>query len=208
MDDSTKTPFDKALASYRLAYPSPTDQTWADNAQRLHDFIAEHGRMPRKGDEPRRLARWVDTQRVRIGKTQEGITGGRIPKEKRDDARRRVLNAMPGWDWGSGKPSPVNLPRLEQLREFVMAHGRLPSRSEHVDVVERSLAKWMRRKERKWKERAALEGPQVPPYEGSARHNLDLLHKHSNGLIGEPLAECDRVYASGRQESPYTPERW
>lgn len=191
MDADSNTGFSTELDKHRGKYPARTDQAWADNAQRVHDFIVEHARMPRKEDEPRDLATWVRTQRRRIGSSAGSQNVARNAKKAERDADRvGVLNAMPGWSWGSEGPSCACSQRLVQLEAFTREHHRRPvgsRRARRRDSLEANLARWLDMTERTLREAARGEEAQTLPVGGSARWKLRLLYDFSGGLAGDFL---------------------
>lgn len=131
-------------------WTSPGTEAWYGTAERVAEFLVEHGRMPRAEAAPgggagggafdggeRSLARWVRTQR-------SAARAGRLDAERLDWLDRTI----PAWR-GIRAPSP-RAPRadrwpdrLAEAAAFVDRHGRLPARTSTADEAERRLAKWI-----------------------------------------------------------------
>ncbi|CAK0816947.1 unnamed protein product [Prorocentrum cordatum] len=115
---------------------------WQSRLHQLCVFLKAHGRLPTQGtvadEEELRLANWL--------KRQAGLFRSQRLAEDREAALRGVhtlvckrLSGERHQDWQSW---------LQQLEEFLEAHGRLPTKSKVVDEEEFRLAQWLERQAR------------------------------------------------------------
>ncbi|CAK0892850.1 unnamed protein product, partial [Prorocentrum cordatum] len=113
-------------------------QDWQSWLQQLGVFLDTHGRLPTErtvaDEEERRLANWL--------KRQATLVRSQRLAEDREAALRGVHTLV------SEKLTGERLQRdwqswLQQLEEFLEAHGRLPTRGKVADEEERRLAKWL-----------------------------------------------------------------
>ena len=102
--------------------------------EKLKDFVAEHGRLPKHIDKP--LGQWINTQR---GYYKNGTLS---------DDRIASLEAVTGWKWEEEDPFPAT---LENLKAFVAKHGRLPK---HTD---KPLCAWINVQRKNYKEKKLSE---------------------------------------------------
>jgi hypothetical protein len=90
----------------------------------LEAFVAEHGRLPTKGELPV-LAVWIVNQR----QAKKAMDAGKQCTHKMTDERIAVLEAVPCWTWEVDFEA-MWLALPEELKAFVAEHGRLPTSGE------------------------------------------------------------------------------
>lgn len=188
MDENTHGRFAAAIDNYRQHFPSPTDHSWAENAQQVYDISVTLRRMPRGSEAPRQLMRWVTNQRQRVGTSDAGGMGSRHTRAKRDGQRAVVLNAIPSWVWDPHERACRA--RLAELGTFTRHAGRLPTESRDSRrrrTTEAKLARWLHLTVKALEEAASPEAASgtSPMSRMVAEQKLAVLHRCARGLLSE-----------------------
>lgn len=130
---------DPGIAQEHLAKvprPPAASKRWKARCEELTAFMAANGRPPfatGHGPEESSLGRWLERQR------------GEAVKGELDEDRRRALDAAGDWM----TPPRVQLEtrrwrqHLQELADFAIREGRLPSHRRAVTETERILANWL-----------------------------------------------------------------
>ena len=111
---------------------SSNEAAWQRKLAALRAHVAEHGRLPPRGD-ALGLGGWVCDQR----RTKKAMDAGQQRKgSTMTPARVAALETVPGWAWELDLQALWE-EKLAALRAHVAAHGRLPSKSD------RGLGGWV-----------------------------------------------------------------
>lgn len=111
-------------------------QVWRQRITELHDYFAEHGRMPRQGggdEHETSLGRWLHAQRLK------GTKGTLLSEQ------RAALDGAGPWDSEARqRRDDAKFPaQLSAVADFRALHRRLPSYKSRNDEVECALAGWL-----------------------------------------------------------------
>ena len=104
----------------------PSDAAWQQKLAALRAHVAAHGRLPPNRDASG-LGGWVSDQRQ--GKKAMDLKKEGKALRGMSPARAAALEGVPGWAWEVDAEAAWQ-ERLDALRAFVAAHGRLPLRGD------------------------------------------------------------------------------
>ena len=106
------------------AWEVDLEALWQEKLAALRAYVGAHGRLPPQCDASG-LGTWINTQR----QAKKAADAGRKSNTKMTPEHAAALEGVPGWAWEVDAEAAWE-EKLNALRAYVGAHGRLPLRDD------------------------------------------------------------------------------